>query len=80
MCPTVTATYSSYSSSSVSLLSGFVVDLSLAAIFQAAVMCAWIDGIPISPDVPSLEVPTAMHIQSLVFCLPPLIPHILEYS
>jgi len=81
MCPTVTAPHSSAYSFSVSLLSGFVVGSSLSAIFQAAAMCAWIGVIPVSPDVPSMIVPTAVHGQSLlVICLPPSIPHTLEYS
>ena len=79
LCPLATATHSSSASSSVSLLSRFSVGSSLSAIFHAAVMCAWIAAIPVSPDAHSLEVSAAVHGQSpLIFCLPPLIPHSLE--
>ena len=54
MCPTVAATHSSSTLSSVSLLSGFVVGSSLSAIFQPAVVCACVDDVPVSPDVPLL--------------------------
>jgi hypothetical protein len=74
----VTAKHSSFVSSSVSLLPGFVVTLTLSAVFQADDDCSWIVVVLVSPDVPSLEVSTARHCHSLFFCLPPPILQTVE--
>jgi hypothetical protein len=67
----VAAKHSSFLSSSASVLAEFVVTVSLSAVLQTDVKCSWIVIIPVTPDVPSLEVPAATHCHSLFFCLPP---------
>jgi hypothetical protein len=79
MDATVVAKHSSFVLSSVCPLAGFVVTVSISAIFQADVECSWIVVIPVSSDIPTLEVPTSRHCHSHpIFSLPPPIPHTLE--